>query len=125
MEMADEGGFFAALLEGRTEPVKYRLHVVMRTRTRKRWRIPYSGRFSSLFKEEELKKSRLGSTIILMKSWGRHPAVIDGVHGVHFAVGLRERCGLALLEILTSGMGRRHQMCRLGDSGIYELLFRG
>ena len=78
--------FSRRLLEGRTEPVKYRLHVVYEDEDTEEVEDPYSGRFSSLFKEEALKKFEAGIYYNSYEKLGAHPAVIDGVHGVHFAV---------------------------------------
>ena len=125
MEMADEGGFFAALLEGRTEPVKYRLHVVYEDEDTEEVEDPYSGRFSSLFKEEELKKFEAGIYYNSYEKLGAHPAVIDGVHGVHFAVWAPGAMRVSVVGDFNFWDGRRHQMCRLGDSGIYELFIPG
>ena len=125
MEIADEGGFFALLLEGREKPSHYRLLATYEDGKTEEVEDPYSGRFHSLFQEEDLKKFEAGIYYHSYEKLGAHPASIDGVRGVHFAVWAPGAMRVSVVGDFNFWDGRRHQMCRLGDSGIYELFIPG
>lgn len=121
MESADEGGFFAALLEGKKELLSYRFLAEYENGTKEEIEDPYSYRFRSWFTEEELKQYTAGIYYNSYKKLGAHPTANDGVKGVNFAVWAPEAMRVSVVGDFNFWDGRRHQMRRLGDSGIFEL----
>lgn len=121
MEMVDEGGFFAVLLEDKRELAPYRFLVEYENGDTEEVEDPYSYRFHTIFKEEELKKFAAGIYYNSYEKLGAHPMTNDGVKGVHFAVWAPGAVRVSVVGDFNFWDGRRHQMRRLGDSGIFEL----
>lgn len=125
MEMADEGGFFAVLLDDRREVEPYRFLAEYENGETEEVEDPYSYRFQSLFKGEELKRFAAGIYYNSYEKLGAHPVSISGVKGVHFAVWAPGAMRVSVVGDFNFWDGRRHQMKRLGDSGIFELFIPG
>ena len=59
------------------------------------------------------------------EKFGAHPAVEAGIEGVHFAVWAPDAMRVSVVGDFNFWDGRRHQMIRLGGSGVYELFIPG
>ena len=125
MEMADEAGFFAVLLEDRRELEPYKFLAEFGDGTTSEFEDPYSYRFHSRFKEEELKKYEAGIYYHSYEKLGAHPVTENGVKGVNFAVWAPGALRVSVVGDFNLWDGRRYQMKRLGDSGIFELFIPG
>ncbi len=124
MEMADEGGFFAALLEGERELIPYRFAVEYEN-GKEEVEDPYSYRFRSVFKNEDFKKLEAGIYYESYEKLGAHPVTLDGVRGVQFAVWAPKAMRVSVVGDFNLWDGRRHQMYRRGQSGVFELFIPG
>ena len=89
MEMADENGFFAVLLEDRKELVPYHFCITYTDGDNEEIVDPYSYQFHTAFTEEEVRKFGAGIYYDSYEKFGAHPAVEAGIAGVH---GLGTRC---------------------------------
>lgn len=125
MEMADEAGWFAVLFEDKRELEPYRLIAGYEDGTVAETEDPYSFRFRSRFKDGELKKLEAGIYYDSYEKLGAHPVSENGVRGVHFAVWAPGAMRVSVVGDFNMWDGRRHQMIRLGDSGVYELFIPG
>ncbi|MBO5574055.1 MAG: 1,4-alpha-glucan branching protein GlgB [Clostridium sp.] len=122
MEMADESGFFAALV-----PVKkitdYTLLVFYDNGVLTEKRDPYA--YKQQIPEKELKKFAAGIHYDIYSRLGAHPTEIGGTEGVLFAVWAPGAMRVSVVGDFNLWDGRRHQMRRLGDSGVFELFIPG
>lgn len=125
MEMADEAGFFAALIEDKRELEHYKFTAVYENGDTEEFEDPYSYKFHSRFKEEDLKQFEAGIYYRSYEKLGAHPVTEGGVKGVHFAVWAPEAMRVSVVGNFNFWDGRRHQMTKLGKSGIFELFIPG
>ena len=125
MEMADENGFFAVLIEDRRELEPYKFIVEYENGDREEFEDPYSYRFHSRFKDEDVKKFEAGIFYNSYEKLGAHVVSESGVRGVHFAVWAPGAMRVSVVGTFNFWDGRRHQMKRLGESGIYEIFIPG
>ena len=79
----------------------------------------------SQFTDAELKKFDAGIYYDVYRKMGAHPMTIDGVSGVYFAVWAPCAMRVSVVGDFNMWDGRRHQMKRLGDSGVFELFMPG
>lgn len=122
MEMQDEAGFFAVLVPG-DKIVKYTLAVTYDNGTTQELHDPYA--YAPQIKEEELKKFEAGIYYNAYEKLGAHVMEIGGVKGVYFAVWAPCAMRVSVVGDFNLWDGRRHQMRRLGDSGVFELFIPG
>lgn len=122
MELADEAGFFAALIPRKNIP-EYTLLVVYDNGTTEELYDPYA--FSPLYTESDLKKFEAGVHYTIYEKMGAHPMSVNGVEGVYFSVWAPCAMRVSVVGDFNLWDGRRHQMRRLGDSGIFELFIPG
>lgn len=124
MELADEAGFFAALIP-RKSVTSYTLIVTYDNGIREEFYDPYS--FAPQYKPEDLKKFEAGIHYSLYEKMGAHPMTIDGVEGVYFSVWAPCAMRVSVVGNFNLWDGRRHQMRRLGEgeAGIFELFIPG
>ena len=125
MEMADENGFFAVLLEDRLELVPYHFLVTYEDGDSEEIVDPYSYQFYTAFTEEEVKKFGAGIYYDSYQKFGAHPTVEAGISGVHFAVWAPDAMRVSVVGDFNFWDGRRHQMKKRGPSGIYEIFIPG
>ena len=118
MEMADETGFFAALSPRKTL-ADYTLLVFYDNGTLSEIHDPYS--FAPQFTEADLKKFEAGVHYSIYNKMGAHPMTVKGVSGVYFAVWAPEAMRVSVVGDFNLWDGRRSQMRRLGDSGVFEI----
>lgn len=122
MEMADEAGFFAVLIPRKTL-TDYTLLVFYDNGSLNEIRDPYS--FAPQLSESDLKKFEAGIHYTIYEKLGAHPMAVKGVDGVYFAVWAPCAMRVSVVGNFNFWDGRRHQMRRLGDSGIFELFIPG
>ena len=103
MEMADENGFFAVLLEDRKELVPYHFCITYTDGDSEEIVDPYSYQFHTAFTEEEVRKFGAGIYYDSYEKFGAHPAVEAGIEGVHFAVWAPDAMRVSVVGISTSG----------------------
>lgn len=122
MDMEDEAGYFAALIP-RKSIAKYSLLVTYDNGVTEEIMDPYA--FAPQFSEGDLKKFEAGIHYDIYEKLGGHPVEIDGVEGVYFAVWAPCAMRVSVVGDFNLWDGRRHQMRRLGESGIFELFIPG
>ncbi len=122
MEMQDEAGFFALLLQ-RKNLADYTYLVTYDNGSQEEIRDPYA--FGNQYSESELKKFESGIYYDVYKKMGAHPMEIKGVKGVFFSVWAPCAMRVSVVGEFNRWDGRRHPMKRLGDSGVYELFIPG
>ncbi len=123
MELADEGGFFAALLPGKTVPeyffrVEYDNGAVQELEDAYRFQ-------PKVFSEKDLDKFQAGIHYTLYEKMGAHPMTIKGVEGTYFAVWAPNACRVSVVGDFNLWDGRRHPMRRIEEAGIFELFVPG
>ena len=121
MEMTDENGFFAVLLDDRRELVPYHFCITYTDGDNEEIIDPYSYQFHTAFTEEEVRKFSVGIYYDSYEKFGAHPAVEAGIEGVHFAVWAPDAMRVSVVGDFNFWDGRRHQMKKRGPSGIYEI----
>ena len=99
MEMADENGFFAVLLDDRRELVPYHFCITYTDGDNEEIIDPYSYQFHTAFTEEEVRKS----IMIPMRNSGHIRRWKPGSRAFTLRCGRRMRCASALWAISTSG----------------------
>ena len=124
MELADEAGFFAALIP-RKSKTPYTLEVIYDNGVTEELYDPYS--FAPQYREEDLKKFAAGIHYTIYEKMGAHPMTIDGVSGVYFSVWAPCAMRVSVVGDFNLWDGRRHQMRRLGegDGSVFELFIPG
>lgn len=122
MELVDEEGYFAVLIP-RKSLTPYKLIITYDNGTTQETYDPYA--FNSLFTESDLKKFDAGVNYSIYEKMGAHPTQIDGVDGVHFAVWAPCAMRVSVVGDFNLWNGKRNQMRKLGDSGIFELFIPG
>lgn len=122
MEMKDEAGFFAVLIP-RKSVTDYVLLVTYDNGSTQEVRDPYA--YAPQIKEEELKKFEAGIYYDAYEKLGSHVMEIGGVQGVYFAVWAPCAMRVSVVGDFNLWDGRRHQMRKLGDSGVFELFIPG
>ena len=122
MELQDEAGYYAVLLHGK-KMSKYLLEITYDNGTTEELQDPYA--FPSQFTDAELKKFDAGIYYDVYRKMGAHPMTIDGVNGVYFAVWAPCAMRVSVVGDFNMWDGRRNQMKRLGDSGVFELFMPG
>lgn len=122
MELADEDGFFAALLPQKTVP-RYSYRVT--TKGGATYTAQEAYRFAPQLTREDTEKFKNGIHYTIYEKLGAHPMVLDGVSGTCFAVWAPSALRVSVVGDFNNWDGRVHQMCRLWDSGIFELFVPG
>lgn len=127
MEVADEDGFFAALVIGATKDYEYE---VTYPKTEKDWRAktlflgePY--RFDPLITAEDEGRFGKGIHYSIYELLGAHPMTLDGVKGTYFAVWAPNAMRVSVVGELNDWDGRMYQMRKLPTSGIFEIFLPG
>ena len=131
MEMADEAGFFAALLPG-TNRTDYRYHVT--------YPVPSEGKKKKetvsrdirelyntgvLLTDAEEKRFSSGAERKAYEYMGCHKKTVAGVRGCVFRVWAPEARRVSVIGAFNSWNGLENPMNRLEESGIFELFIPG
>lgn len=118
MEMADEEGFFAALIPGKIS-MQYEYIVEDEGGNLKKVKDAYN--FAPQIDDKDMDKFAAGIHYTIYEKLGAHPMEIDGVKGVYFAVWAPGAVRVSAVGDFNGWDGRIHQMRRLKDSGIFEI----
>lgn len=122
MELADEAGFFAVLIPSRVM-VSYTLLVTYDNDASEELLDPYS--FAPLYRAGDIKKFESGIHYSIFEKMGAHPMTAGKAEGVYFSVWAPCAMRVSVVGDFNLWDGRRHQMRKLGDSGIFELFIPG
>ncbi|MGN0326461.1 MAG: 1,4-alpha-glucan branching protein GlgB [Lachnospiraceae bacterium] len=124
MDMADDAGFFAALLPGKNRrDYKYYVQYKDKSKKAKQYYDPYH--FTNQLSEEEVEKFHLGSLGNSYEIMGAHITTVAGVRGCMFRVWAPNAIRVSVVGDFNEWDDRIHQMVRLDDSGIFELFLPG
>lgn len=118
MEQADEEGFFALLLPGKTVP-DYEYIVEADNGTLRKVKDPYN--FAPQITRQDTEKFNAGIHYMIYEKLGAHPMKIDDTEGTYFAVWAPNALRVSVVGDFNGWDGRVHQMRRLWESGIFEL----
>ena len=115
-------GVFAGLIPRKTIP-DYTYEVEYDNGTTEEFKDPYA--FSPLFTENDLKKFEAGIHYSIYEKMGAHVTKMGETEGVYFAVWAPCAMRVSVVGDFNLWDGRRHQMRRLGESGIFEIFVPG
>ena len=119
MELEEEPGFFAALLPGKKIP-SYRLRVRFDDDSESTLYDPYAFEPQIWDGRSEI-RFNAGIAYQLYDLLGAHPASINGVDGVYFAVWAPNALRVSLVGDFNLWDGRRLPMRRRNECGVFEL----
>ena len=122
MEEADENGFFACLVPERRQ-LTYRLRIVYEDGREEEIEDPY--RFVPEYDSSDLRKFAAGTHYEIYRKMGAHLETRSGVSGVSFSVWAPNAMRVSVVGDFNHWDGRRHQMRRLGESGIFHIFIPG
>lgn len=122
MEQQDEAGFYAILIP-RKSIVKYTLLVTYDNGGCEEIYDPYA--FGTQYTGKMLKQFEAGICYDIYRKMGAHPMTLNGVAGVYFSVWAPCAMRVSVVGDFNLWDGRRHQMKRQGDSGVFELFIPG
>lgn len=118
MEPVNDNGFYAVLIPLKRIPA-YTYEVTYDNGATCEVYDPYS--FKSQFTDKDFERFAKGVHYEIYDKLGAHPTEINGVKGVNFAVWAPNALRVSVVGDFNFWDGRRHQMQRHGDSGIYEI----
>jgi len=111
-------GFFEGLVTGRGERFTYGLAASNGPNT---WKLHDPYMFGPILGEMDDFLLVEGTHKQLYEKLGAHPMEVDGVWGVHFAVWAPNARRVSVVGGFNAWDGRRHQMRKRIDSGIWEI----
>ena len=118
MEQVDEEGFFAVLVNSKTE-IKYTIEYEFADKSRFETIDPYS--IPSLLDRNELKAFNAGTSYKAQEILGAHPMKIRGTEGTFFAVWAPNALRVSVVGDFNNWDGRIYQMEKDDESGVFEL----
>ena len=118
MELADEAGFYAALVPVK-EGTRYHYEITNERGENTDLYDPYF--FEPLLDREDCIKFNSGIHYHIDNRLGAHPMKRDGIRGVNFAVWAPEASRVSVIGNFNNWDGRIHQMRRLEPTGIFEI----
>lgn len=127
MELADEEGYFAALVNaGKMAPYEYVVEY-SKTENREAHRMICGDAYRHVpqITKEDMDRFASGIHYTIYEKLGAHPMELDGDEGTYFAVWAPNAMRVSVVGDFNEWDGRIHQMRRLGDSGIFELFIPG
>ncbi|MCR5674205.1 MAG: 1,4-alpha-glucan branching enzyme [Lachnospiraceae bacterium] len=122
MEMADEAGFFAALIPYK-EKLTYRYLVTDAEGTETEVADAYA--FPPLITREDTIRFGNGLHYYIYEKMGAHLMTRDGVEGCEFAVWAPDVARVSVVGSFNHWDGRLHQMKQVERSGIFEIFVPG
>ena len=127
MELADEEGYFAALVNaGKMAPYEYVVEYG-KTEEHDAYRRICGDAYRHVpqITKEDMDRFANGIHYTIYEKLGAHPMELDGESGTYFAVWAPNAMRISVVGDFNEWDGRIHQMRRLGDSGIFELFIPG
>ncbi len=118
----DDAGYFAALLDGKKVPA-YRLHAKYQDGSEEEFSDAYS--FAPVITDNDCEMFSQGIHYTIYEKLGAHVITRNNIEGTLFAVWAPNAMRVSVVGNFNLWDGRRHQMRRLGDSGIFELFIPG
>ena len=122
MEIADDAGYFAALLSDKEIGPYYYL-AQREDGSVAKYKDAYC--HAPVITEKDMEAFAAGIHYTVYEKLGAHPMTLDGDEGCHFAVWAPGAIRVSVVGDFNQWDGRIHQMRRLGDSGIFELFVPG
>jgi 1,4-alpha-glucan branching enzyme len=122
LDRIDDAGFFYAPVPGRTEPFAYRLRLHFGDRTTE-LDDPY--RFGNVLGDIDVHLIGEGRHLRLYDKFGAHPATMDGVAGIAFAVWAPNARRVSVVGEFNDWDGRRHPMRFRHGAGVWEIFIPG
>ena len=124
MELMDETGFYAVLVRS-LKKVKYSYYYKVYTTDGESYELydPYS--FAPTVSDDDIKKHNAGILYDSYRVLGAHLRTVNGVKGVSFAVWAPNAMRVSVVGDFNNWDGRRHQMRRLEEGGIFEIFIPG
>lgn len=122
MEQADEEGYFALLLPGKTVP-DYEYIVEAENGSLRKVKDAYN--FAPQITRQDTEKFNAGIHYMIYEKLGAHPMKIGDTEGTYFAVWAPNALRVSVVGDFNGWDGRVHQMRRLWESGIFELFLPG
>lgn len=120
MELADEDGFFAALVSKKEKELPV-YHYVVTDGDGKESVRGEAYRAEPQIDIGDMEKFRNGIHYTIYEKLGAHPMELDGVSGTYFAVWAPGAMRVSVVGDFNGWDGRVHQMRRLAEAGIFEL----
>ena len=121
MERMDDSGFFALLIDSK-QKISYKLKVVYGEHVVEK-QDAYA--FSPELPISAIKRQNAGIGYDAYKYMGARMATRDGVDGVTFTVWAPFALRVSVVGDFNNWDGRRHQMSRVGDTGMYSIFVPG
>ena len=118
MELADEAGYFAALLPVKN---KFEYTVVYEFADGNTYEMYNAYEVPSMLKKKDIKAFNEGNCSDAYNFMGAHIGEYKGRKGVNFAVWAPFALRVSVVGTFNNWDGRVHQMERIDDSGIFEL----
>lgn len=118
MERMDDAGYFAVAIEEKYMD-KYQYVVYNQDGSCYTSGDPY--RHEPQISREDTEKFKHGIHYTVYEKLGAHPCEVDGERGTLFAVWAPNALRVSVVGDFNCWDGRRHQMRRLWDSGIFEI----
>jgi 1,4-alpha-glucan branching enzyme len=122
LERRHDAGLFEGLVKGRRTPPDYRLHA---RNTHSAWEIDDPYRFDAVLGAMDDYLLVEGAHRRLWERLGAHVVEHQGVTGVHFAVWAPHARRVSVVGDFNDWDGRRAQMRKRIDSGIWEIFIPG
>lgn len=122
MDMVDEDGFFAAVMNHRT-PKKYHYIVTDAEGNNRKYGDPY--RYEVSLSEEEINKINSGLHYQVYEVLGAHFTTMDGTEGVVFRVWAPNAVRVSVVGDFNDWNGKIHPMIRHEETGIFMLFIPG
>ncbi|MBQ7588862.1 MAG: 1,4-alpha-glucan branching protein GlgB [Lachnospiraceae bacterium] len=124
MELMDETGFYAVLVHS-LKKVKYSYYYKVYTTDGESYEMQDPYRFESTVTDKDIARLNAGIHYEAYEVMGAQLRTIDGVKGVSFAVWAPNAVRVSVVGDFNNWDGRRHQMRRLPEGGIFELFIPG
>ncbi|MCR5509012.1 MAG: 1,4-alpha-glucan branching protein GlgB [Lachnospiraceae bacterium] len=124
MELMDETGFYAVFIRS-LKKIKFEYHYVIchEDGSKTEFEDPY--RFAPTVTDKDIARFNAGIHYDIYNVLGAHLRTIDGVKGVSFAVWAPNAVRVSVVGDFNNWDGRRHQMRRLEEGGIFEIFIPG